>query len=96
MKYIVKKIDGHKISLILAITMGVVSLFFYPFMLLSFAMMKKVNTPVMPNFSFIFIFFPIIYFIFGYIFTRIFCGLFNLITKKLNGFQIEVDKLESN
>ncbi len=96
MNYLVKKIDGHKISLIMAIVMGLVSLIFYPFILISF-LISKGDTSFFPytSTSIIFLIMPLLYFGMTYVFTRLFCGLFNIIMKKLKGFKIEIEEISN-
>ena len=88
MKVVVKKIDGKKLALISAICTGLLSLIFIPVFLL----MNSINHVEMPSwFKVLIILVPIIYFVMGYILTRLSVGVFNIIVKRLKGFDIEIE-----
>ncbi len=92
MNYLVKKIDGHKISLIMAIATAIFSLVFYPFALMAIFADREFSNIFGTSLSIVFLLMPVLYFIFSYVFTRIFCGLFNVIMKKVNGFRVEIEE----
>jgi hypothetical protein len=86
MKLNIIKINGHKLALISAICMGILMILFLPIFLIVSSNTKEMNH----GFKLLFIFSPLIYFVLGYVSTRIFVGLFNIVVKWLNGFEIEV------
>ena len=93
MKVTLKQVEGAKISFIFSLCSAIVVLFTVPFLLI-FGLILKND---LSAFDFIvFIFLPAIYFIFIYIFSRIFFGVFGMILKKYNGFEIEVDNLQKD
>jgi hypothetical protein len=86
MKLNVIKINGHKIALICAISMGLIMIILIPV----FLIISSINKEMYHGIKILFFFFPLIYFVLGYITTRIFVGLFNIVTKWLKGIEIEI------
>jgi hypothetical protein len=92
MKVTVKKIDGAKISFIFALSFALLTLFLFPLMFIPFILDDNFPKPML--------LFPIIapffYFIFTYIFSRIFFGVFGLVLTKYKGFEIEVEDIQKD
>ena len=86
MKLNVIKINGHKVALICAISMGLIMIIMIPI----FLIIASTNKEMYHGIKVLFFFFPVIYFVLGYITTRIFVGLFNIVTKWLKGIEIEI------
>lgn len=93
----IKSVQKGKLALISALTVTVITLFFYPFFLIpAFTMGHGFD-----EFGFGFDFYrafmfgiPVFYFIFAYIGTWLFLCLFNLITRKTGGFRVELFEIE--
>ena len=95
MKITIKKVDGAKVSFIFALSVSIMILAFVPFAALSFygsGHWEGLPTQVIVTLVLL----PILYFIFSYFFCRIFFGLFNLIIRKKNGFEIEVEDFQKD
>jgi len=92
MTLVVKKIEGHKIALILGIATALFTLIFVPIYI---AMFKLTPSTSDNRIGMLLFAMPAIYFIFVYLFTRLFIFIFNFISTKLNGFKVEIEELNS-
>ena len=92
MKVTLKQVDGAKISFIFALSFALLILFFMPLMFIPFILDDNFPKPMLlfPIIA------PVLYFIFVYISSRIFFGVFGLVLKKYNGFEIEVENLQKD
>lgn len=96
MKIQIKNISGHQTSKVFALTFAILML---PFSLMSvffFFMMPEMETgngEVMPNFPFLFFALaPVFYGVMFYFMQRLFCWAYNIVAKRVGGFEFETDE----
>ncbi|MFC1898435.1 hypothetical protein ACFLYJ_02565 [Candidatus Cloacimonadota bacterium] len=87
----VKKIESAKVSIILSLVLAAMSLLFYPYILITYNSSNSMGQPMMSAIKYLYLLFPIFYFVLGFIGTYIFCVILNLILKWTNGFCVEID-----
>jgi uncharacterized membrane protein (DUF485 family) len=87
----IRKIESAKIALIFSLAMAALSLLFYPIFSWTASLSKSMGEPMPAAYNSIFMFFPLLYFVFGFIVTYIFCGLINLIMRFTGGIGIEIE-----
>jgi hypothetical protein len=90
MKYQIKKIEGSQTAKVLAIVLGILSII--PLLVMVFPMMLVEDISLAAKSSLIF--FPILHFIMAYIFIRLFSFIYNKVSDKVGGIEIELSNDE--
>jgi len=91
MKIRITRFSPHQNAKVFSILMAITSLIFVVPMALIFSFVSPVSQPGAPNFppGILFLLFPLIYLIVGYIGTLIFCALYNLVVRFTGGIEFE-------
>ncbi|ALU42307.1 hypothetical protein [Pseudoalteromonas rubra] len=96
MKIQITNISGHQTSKVFAITLVILMLPFSFISIFFFFMtpeMKTNNGEQIPSFSFLFFAFaPLFYGVMFYFMQRLFCWVYNLVAKKVGGFEFETSE----
>jgi uncharacterized membrane protein (DUF485 family) len=89
MKTRIIRFSPHQNAKTFSVLMAITSLIFVVPFVLIFSLFPPVHVPGTPSFPpvILFILFPVIYLIFGYISTLIFCALYNLIARLTGGIE---------
>lgn len=86
-KYQIKKINGHQTSKIISIVLGII--FLIP---LTFSLIISLSFGQAPiGEFFIFLLFPLFYFLMIYSFTRLFIFVYNKLVSKFGGIEIQLE-----
>lgn len=91
-KYQINSISGHQTGKIVALVMVILSLFFALFTILLFVIAEPDEADLFALLPFILM--PIIYFIIGYLTTRLFCFIYNKLRPKFGGIEFELKEAE--
>ena len=91
-KYQINSISGHQTGKIVALVTAIVSLFFVLFTLLLFVIAQPDEADLIALLPFILM--SIIYFVIGYLATRLFCFIYNKLRPKFGGIEIELKEAE--
>ena len=88
-----KKVEGKKLAFLNMIYIGIIMLIFSPIFAFT---MSKTDASLGMTFGIILtIALPLFYALFTYLFSRFIYWLFNILLKKFNGFEIELEAINS-
>ncbi|WP_394780220.1 hypothetical protein [Undibacterium sp.] len=89
MKVQIKRLSPHQNGKVMGVMMGVTSLVFVVPMMIFVTMIPGAKQSGFPGSAFMFVFFPILYLVMGYIGTAIGCLIYNLICPYIGGIEYE-------
>ena len=97
MKTVIKRLEPHQNGKVASVLIAVITLPMYLFMMIPMTlMMPKVDhagNPIDFGFPFMmFLFMPLIYLVFTYVFVALGCWLYNTFFKYLGGFEFDLEE----